>query len=387
MKYLILLLSIVFSFQDINAQNIIATQMLQVSIDSLVKNVRELSGEDSTNINGKKTIIKNRINKTGNDMAADYIFERLNSYGLNVSNQKYSTLGRNVIAMQTGKKYPDSLLIICAHYDAVAAYAADDNASGTAAVLEAARILSDYQFALTIVYALWDEEETGLYGSSYYAAQAAINQQKIAGVVNLDMLGYDGNSDDVFEIHTNNDSKSLRLKDSIISIINTHDLNLIPMVYNPGTSASDHSAFWENNFGSILLIESYYGGDSNPKYHTVNDRINLFNLNYFEELSKLAVGVTAAVAMPYTGSSNGFVVDNSATAVSIYPNPTTSQFNLTCQKEWNKVEVIDMKGKVLITEFNNKSVLPINLSNYSNGLYSIIIYCKDEIITKNVIKI
>ena len=386
MKHLILLLLIVFSFQNTYAQNIISNHILQVSIDSLVRNVRDLSGEDSTLVGGVKTIITDRINETGNDIAADYIFERLNSYGLNVSNQNYDTLGRNVIAVQIGQKYPDSLLIICAHYDAVAAYAADDNASGTAAVLETARILSNYQFDLTIVYAFWDEEEIGLCGSRNYAAQAAINQQKIAGVVNLDMLGYDSDADKVFEIHSNQDSNSLRLKDSIISIINTYNLDLIPMVYSPGTSASDHSVFWRNNFASILLIESLAGGDFNRSLHTVNDSINLFNLSYFEELSKLVVGVTAAIAIPNNGASNGEVMDNLATLVNVFPNPTTSQFNLICPKEWKKVEVIDMKSNVLITEFNNKSVLPINLSDYSSGLYAIIIYFQDEIITKNVIK-
>jgi hypothetical protein len=246
--------------------------------------------------------------------------------------------------------------------------------------------LSNYQFDLTIVYALWDEEEIGLLGSSYYAAQAAINQQKIAGVINLEMLGYDGNSDTIFEIHTNDDPKSLRLKDSIISIIDTYNLTLIPQVINPGTPGSDHSSFWNNNYGAIVYSQSFYGGDNNPSYHTKDDRLNLFNLNYFEELSKLAVGITSAVAIPNIGTSVGNIKYNPMTVINIYPNPTTSQFYLTCQKEWTKVEVIDMKGNILLTHYTNVPILPINLSNHSNGLYAVFIYCKDEIITKKVIK-
>ena len=49
---------------------------------------------------------------------------------------------------------------------------ADDNASGTAAVIEAARIFTQYDSKYTIIYALWDEEEQGLIGSAYYAHQA-----------------------------------------------------------------------------------------------------------------------------------------------------------------------------------------------------------------------
>ncbi len=80
--------------------------------------------------------------------------------------------------------FPDEKYMICAHYDTVADHCADDNASGTAIVMEAARILHNYEFPYTIVYALWDQEEIGLIGSSYYAQQAASNNDQILGVLN-----------------------------------------------------------------------------------------------------------------------------------------------------------------------------------------------------------
>ena len=48
---------------------------------------------------------------------------------------------------------------------------------------------------------------------------------------------------------------------------------------NPGATYSDHASFWSNNFGAILLIE--YDYDFNPYYHSANDLIQYFNMNYY----------------------------------------------------------------------------------------------------------
>ena len=105
----------------------------------------------------------------------------------------------------------EPLFILCAHYDAVDFYCADDNASGVTAVLEAARILSEYQFNYTIVYALWDEEESGKHGSYYYATMADSNDLDIQGVLNLEMFGWDEDGDGLIDIHTNDIANSVSL--------------------------------------------------------------------------------------------------------------------------------------------------------------------------------
>ena len=116
-----------------------------------------------------------------------------------------------------GKTNPNNIYIVCAHYDTVADYCADDNATGTAAVLEVARILSKQCVDNTIVYALWDEEEIGLRGSQFYANQAATNNDNILGVLNMDMMGYDGDNpgqsgDNEFDIDYRNIAGSVAMK-------------------------------------------------------------------------------------------------------------------------------------------------------------------------------
>jgi Peptidase family M28/Secretion system C-terminal sorting domain len=280
---------------------VIQTIINQTNLDSLTKFVRELSGEDQTIINGTPyTIVSRRWNHAGNDMAANYIQQKLESYGLPTYNQPFGTGGgRNVYAVQVGTQYPNKKYIICAHYDdftysGTVVPGADDNASGTAAVIEAARIFKNYDSKYTIIYALWDEEERGLYGSAYYAQQAALAGDSIMGVINLDMISYDSNSDNVAEIHTRPIANSIALKDNMYSVNNLYSIGLTLQTINPGATYSDHASFWNNNYGAILLIE--YDSDFNPYYHSVNDKIQYFNLPYFLKSSKLAIGVTATLA-------------------------------------------------------------------------------------------
>ncbi|MBU1298461.1 MAG: M20/M25/M40 family metallo-hydrolase [Bacteroidetes bacterium] len=203
LKILILAQFIFTSFLFCQNHNpFIEDLMNQANLDSLVSFVRILSGEDSVMISDTTVLISHRISYLGNDLAADYIKQKLESYELETYDQRYSEFGRNIYSIQRGTAFPDIYFIYCAHYDAVTEHCADDNASGVAGVLEAARILSNYQFDYTIIYALWDEEEYGGIGSRYFAASANSNNMDIQGVLNFEMGGWDSNNDGLMDIHT-----------------------------------------------------------------------------------------------------------------------------------------------------------------------------------------
>lgn len=278
-----------------------------VSPTGVEQMVRDISGEDPVLVGGNSVTIDHRVSNWGNDLAANFLVEQFQSYGLSVSDDSYSAGGRNIYATQVGVVNPNDIYIICAHYDAVGYYGADDNASATAAVLEAARIMSNYQFENTVIFALWDEEETGLNGATAFATAAASNNDNILGVVNMDMIGYDGDNDHVVDIDVRNIANSLQIKDDLINVINTHNLNLTPNVVNPGTLDSDHAAFWDQGYSALLVGEEWSGWDITPGYHTnSNDRISLFNMSYFVEMVKLSVGYITTKAVPYTSCSPTF---------------------------------------------------------------------------------
>ena len=123
----------------------------QVNQDSLIHTVSQFSGEDSCIVNGTQVLIKHRVSTRGNNLAADYLAERLRGYGLSVEELNYRPGGRNIVATQIGKTFPDSIYLIGAHYDAVADYCADDNASGSGAVL---RSSSDF---ISVLCGLYDK--------------------------------------------------------------------------------------------------------------------------------------------------------------------------------------------------------------------------------------
>ena len=272
-----------------------------VNIDSLIYFVQELSGEVQTIIGGSPyTIVSRNKNNPSNDKAADYIKQKLNSYGLVTYDQVFSGTGRNVYGVQLGSVYPNKKYVICAHYDdmpsGTTAPGADDNASGTAAVIEAARIFTQYDSKYTIIYALWDEEEQGLVGSAYFAQQAANAADSIMGVLNMDMIAWDSDNDGVGEIHIRPIANSINLKDIMVQVNTSYNIGVIPSIINPGSGASDQASFWNYNYGAILLIEEYFGGDFNAYYHTTNDLLIHYNQPYYHKMSRLTFGTLATLA-------------------------------------------------------------------------------------------
>jgi hypothetical protein len=291
-----LLLSLFWGFSLASFSQSTIQLASEVNLDSLVKTVREFSGEDSTIVNDSVVRIQHRVSNKGNNLAADYLVARLEALGLQVEVTDYRKNGRNIVATHKGKTNPDSIYILCSHYDAVADYCADDNASGSAAVLEAARIMTKYCFNNTVKFAFWDEEELGLIGSKYYADTAFAHNDRIVGVFNIDMMGYDGDSNKVFDIHTNANLKNQELKDTVLYVLNALKIDLVPNVINPGTNRSDHASFWNRGYPGIFCGESFIGGDPNPFYHSSKDRIDIFDLNYFHKIAQLAIGTFVELA-------------------------------------------------------------------------------------------
>ena len=353
----------------------------QVNQDSLVAYVSILSGEDSVFINGQKQLINQRIYNS-NDLSQQYISQKLASFGLTPEEEKYSTNGTNILAIQQGSEYPDEYYMICAHYDAVTYYAADDNASGTATVLEAARILSNVEFPYSIIYALWDEEEIGLVGSNFYAQNARAENMNIGGVINIDMIGWDGDNDAEVEIHSNFNTQSEAIVEVMEDINTNYGVGLIVNEIKPGTTASDHASFWQNSYGAVLLIEEYYGGDFNPYYHTPSDRISEFNIPYFHKSAKLAIGSVAEMATQeqYVSVTQQSKPDN-AFRINNYPNPfkgqTTIEYILE-EEVFVNIFIVSSYGQIIKTIANSKQdkgTYSINFSAYNlpTGIYSIIL--------------
>ena len=117
----------------------------------------------------------------------------------------------NAVAVQHGTERPNDVVIITGHIDsrvsdvmdfASDAPGANDDASGVAAVLEAARVLSKRKFPGTIVYAALSGEEQGLYGGKIMAQYAATQRWNVIANLNNDIIGNSCGSDGVCNANT-----------------------------------------------------------------------------------------------------------------------------------------------------------------------------------------
>lgn len=271
----------------------------KVNADSLNNTVEVLSSEKEFTLNGvNHTIVSRNSANSGNGLAADYLLQRIKSYIPDAAKDTFNLTGENIIAVIPGEKYPERKIIICAHYDDMPANSpapgADDNASGTAVVMEAARVLSNYKLDYTIIFALWDQEEQGLYGSTYYANRARSNDELIEAVINIDMVGYDKNDDNTVLLSQVTQSFGYKLSDKIASVNNEMNIGLKPEITSV-TLNSDQVPFLKNGYNSILIIEDMIY-DKNLYYHTSNDVIGNFNKKYFLKCARLAIGTVVLLA-------------------------------------------------------------------------------------------
>lgn len=198
----------------------------------------------------------------------------------------------NVVGVQTGLVDPGRIYVVGAHYDSVDNPGADDDASGVAAVMEAARVLSQHRFGSTLVFVAFDREEQGLLGSSAYAAGHAADD--IRAMISLDMIAYNppGPQQNQASIFYAYDNSSL-----------TTELSSAMWTYG-GISASigqmgrsDHVPFDSVGFDACLLIERTL----NPWYHQPADAVEtpgLMDYGYAADMTRGTVGYLAGAAGP-----------------------------------------------------------------------------------------
>jgi subtilisin-like proprotein convertase family protein len=280
-----------------------------VSISSLSIFMRELTGDTITNIGGSPYRIYSRYSLSpANQKAAQYIFEKFQSFGYNVRYQIGDTNSVNVIARKTGIKYPNQKIVIGAHYDNIhwpelpgpldTVHGADDDGSGIIALLEMARLTAGMTFDYTIEFAAWDNEEIGMYGSKYYADSAYYHGDSIKTYINIDMIAFNYLNLNYF--YANADSNSVFYK----YIFNALKIKYIPQyvfreqsVFNFG---SDNYSFLNRHYRTFCLSE--YAIQANPNYHKITDNFENANMLYCRDLIKPIFGMLLVLA----GNKNAF---------------------------------------------------------------------------------
>lgn len=122
--------------------------------------------------------------------AAAYITAELESYGYTVVHDPVGT-SENLIATLPGTETPEQAFLIGAHFDSVSSSpGADDNASGVAGMLEAARVFAGQPTGSSIEFVAFALEEVGLVGSTQYASELEAEGRDLVGMLSLEMIGH-----------------------------------------------------------------------------------------------------------------------------------------------------------------------------------------------------
>jgi Zn-dependent M28 family amino/carboxypeptidase len=258
----------------------------------------------------------------------DYCLSELGAAGLSVERQAYGT-GVNVIAELPGSAAPDELIIIGAHYDSTTdCPGADDNASGVAGVLEAARVLATVPRRATLVFACWDEEETGHSGSQAYVE--SLGRRSVAAYLNFEMIGFASNDAETQSVPTGFD---LLFPAQVANIAqNQNRGDFIAIVADPASAGaaaefvtqamalglpvqsllvpaellqdaavsdlrrSDHVSFWTAGLPGMMITDT--ADFRNPNYHCDggSDSVETLDLGFAGSVVRATVATAAALA-------------------------------------------------------------------------------------------
>ncbi|MFB3826111.1 MAG: M28 family metallopeptidase [Bryobacteraceae bacterium] len=224
------------------------------------------------------------------------VYDAFQRFGLTTSLDPFtynSSTYNNVVGLLPGLVHPDRYYVLGAHYDSVAnSPGADDNGSGVAGVMEAARVLSRYRFDASLLFIAFDVEEAGLRGSWAYANRQHALGTDIRGMVSLDMIAYNYGSANRASVAC---TSSNALRSTLITALSTYS----GITANATTSsASDHYPFEANGYQACLMIEDL--SHFNPYYHSGLDSVDtagLIDYNFATNMTRAAVGYLSDSAM------------------------------------------------------------------------------------------
>ncbi len=230
------------------------------------------------------------VTQPGNRLAAEYIYNTLQSFGYEPEYQWFTRAQRgqsietaNVIAALKGTENPELIYVLSSHYDSASrSPGADDNTSGIAVLLEAARVLARHPMPATIVFAAFTGEESGLWGSREFVDRAVEAGDRIVGAINNDMVGWsnDHRLDNTIR-YANSGIRDVQHAGSFLfSKLITYDSR-----YFRGTDAISYYNAYGDIFGGI-------GGHpivASPYYHQSTDLLETVNHQLITESCKSAV--------------------------------------------------------------------------------------------------
>jgi hypothetical protein len=267
----------------------------------LVEDLRILSADD---MQGRE------VGTPGGARARAYLIDRLKAIGVQPIGASYehpfsfsldgtTRRGVNVLGRIAGRERPDRFIVVSAHYDHIGVRdgmvfnGADDNASGSAALLALARYFQDHRPSHSLIVAAFDGEEADLRGSAAFVSRPPVDRSAIAFDVNLDMIGRDA-SNTLFAVGV---FRQPFLRPYLERVAAAAPVRLRLGHDDPNargvedwTKDSDHWSFLEAGIPAI-----YLGDEDFDQQHKATDDFATMTLDFFVGATETALALVQEV--------------------------------------------------------------------------------------------
>jgi len=253
-----------------------------------------------------------------NTEAAEFIADEFNSTGSIYATYQWFTYADKKIAnvigtLPSADLSNQSKIVVGAHFDTVSnSPGVDDDGSGTALLLEVARVLSRCRFGCIVEFVAFNAEENGLWGSKHYVQQALQSGEDILLMINIDMCIWDNPSappnEKLWLVYdgTVPYKDCERFADSILETGHTYVTAPIQKISNTNDTYvsvenwqnSDQASFWSMGILAFWIFE--FNGFQNPYIHSSADSMDVesYNFTLGTEAARVVAATVAKLATP-----------------------------------------------------------------------------------------
>jgi Zn-dependent M28 family amino/carboxypeptidase len=283
--------------------------ILHFSLNLNAQDTKKLNFPDSAKVLNHLYILSadsmqgRMVDSKGSEMARRYIIDQLQDQGIPAfvpgytQKFQYKSKGKNpleknavnILAYVEGFTHKE-IIVISAHYDHVGMQdsttifnGADDNASGTAALLELSKYFSENQPDYTMLFAFFDAEEEGLQGAKYFMQSVVVDSSLLKLNINMDMIAR-GDKNEIYAVGT---YFHPAMKPFVVEAARGKSIKVLfgrdePKKQPNWVRSSDHAPFYQAEIPFI-----YFGVDDHADYHKPTDTADKINPDFYLETIRM----------------------------------------------------------------------------------------------------